>query len=1457
MDFFKKEELVYLNNIKVSENGFKNLTFETSKFSNSNSAIRGFGSSLDENNLNTVDTINLEFLIDASELSNIALIYTMFKALGALPLTNRYIQEKIKGSLNVEQSIVDFKKPKDLKKDIKSLIVFLEQLKITSIEKTNNGFSVFMRLSLHKNGFNDIENTAFNNLFEQWNKETHFSDICLSEILKEQTNIKQPRMFELKIYNVEKLNALLKEKVILSSNLINADENDINKKNIYYNNLKKYEDLDKHYVLRIDEKHITQIELITTNIISEIPIQGNSIGIKSYMGPGQSYYNLKLILDEGDKELISEIKSLSDKNISNHKIEITHSLANMFDFHSASIKSIIFNNIESMNGVMITVQLQINSYNVFSIEQLNPNNLTQSAIVKNDYHLNNIGYYLETIIKFLLSNSLDSNEQILQLLNAIIQSEAEHNDMKNKRFFIAKFGDFLSMYSSQFSSYLIPKSSIGNREYIFRAKLKTGSDTNKANYLEYLNKEFNNSKFKFKYFLNQLSSKEIDNSFDSREFSIESLPLFYNFVDLISFYSIIPNEEVKKELKKELNHRFEAMHKVLFKDLFNFCFSIDISNNDPINTLIEMIYYKEFFLRAYDSINFGPFSSILKEIQISDFYTTKNSLNFKKIYKILERLIDAYYQSYIESFQDENFKERIKNEIISIYSSGTNKDIESETVLAKQINEYSSELYSEYRKIYEDTHLLIKHFTYNVFLTKFTFLIVSCFGSDEALEINRNINDFSEVVKSFIISASLFGFFSYKGSNRVDNFSNVYKEASFKLSEYLNIFYNFLLTNDKEFKEESLEKFKNYVPDSYWGDKLQIKNTEIENKYNFLINKDYNYFYGKKIENKFPEKFINSSLIDKYVEESKITCSDFLNEYKEKFKNENEHEEFIRWVPFKIKMDTNSKMLTLPSLNKIMHKGKSISQVMKKRIIGNRDLFSDFNKIAEIVNSDSTETIPDYHVLIKSKAYDNDNSGMYKAIELNKIISMNNLVNLSISKNSTTKIKTAIVNFIDFNKEIIEYYGDSSIGVLNPFGDGIKLLKIEPGNEIEIYMGYSDNSKMVYKGFVDKIEFKANILSLQCVDSVSMLYNYKINQLLFGDNGTWKETANRIMKLVLSDGIKVKPITMKNEFSRIINNHLFDYRILDHNPFSDFGTISEASSAYNVFGTLIYKMPIFINKEFNSFYISNRENLLILNMKEKMRLNQMFGNPFDTDNSDLRNLDFPRNIICNLNNIDRDYETYGLDNDLIYVDDERWIENENKKNKKKSKENNKEYGHISEQSKINLVTTPLFELSKDMCMPTESNKVTSIYGEARKGNRIHQGVDIKNNKGLKLFAPLDCEVITNSFSQSYGNQIELYNQKEKLKFKFAHLAERSNLKVGEQVTKGSIVGIMGNTGRSYGVHLHLEVFKNGERIDPLFLFGFKNFVYEWESIGQTALRMGGTARMDIINYKNKVLEMTK
>ena len=75
----------------------------------------------------------------------------------------------------------------------------------------------------------------------------------------------------------------------------------------------------------------------------------------------------------------------------------------------------------------------------------------------------------------------------------------------------------------------------------------------------------------------------------------------------------------------------------------------------------------------------------------------------------------------------------------------------------------------------------------------------------------------------------------------------------------------------------------------------------------------------------------------------------------------------------------------------------------------------------------------------------------------------------------------------------------------------------------------------------------------------------------------------------------------------------------------------------------------------------------------------------------------------------------------------------------------------------------------------------------------------KNNKGSKG-------------TKSYGNMVKI-DHSNGIETLYAHLATVV-VKKGQTVHKGDIIGRMGNTGNSYGAHLHWEVRKNGIRIDP-------------------------------------------
>lgn len=110
--------------------------------------------------------------------------------------------------------------------------------------------------------------------------------------------------------------------------------------------------------------------------------------------------------------------------------------------------------------------------------------------------------------------------------------------------------------------------------------------------------------------------------------------------------------------------------------------------------------------------------------------------------------------------------------------------------------------------------------------------------------------------------------------------------------------------------------------------------------------------------------------------------------------------------------------------------------------------------------------------------------------------------------------------------------------------------------------------------------------------------------------------------------------------------------------------------------------------------------------------------------------------------------------------------------------------------------------------------MTSPYGQRSRG--FHNGVDLvlsTGTFGAPIYAPLSGTIKSNYFDDRGGFQLVL--DSGYARFGFAHLKEKSNLKVGTKVTKGQIIGYLGNTGTSTGAHLHFTLRLNGQIVDPI------------------------------------------
>jgi peptidoglycan hydrolase CwlO-like protein len=101
--------------------------------------------------------------------------------------------------------------------------------------------------------------------------------------------------------------------------------------------------------------------------------------------------------------------------------------------------------------------------------------------------------------------------------------------------------------------------------------------------------------------------------------------------------------------------------------------------------------------------------------------------------------------------------------------------------------------------------------------------------------------------------------------------------------------------------------------------------------------------------------------------------------------------------------------------------------------------------------------------------------------------------------------------------------------------------------------------------------------------------------------------------------------------------------------------------------------------------------------------------------------------------------------------------------------------------------------------------VTSEFGLRSLGD--HKGIDIgKRGASVPIVAAADGQVFRSYYSSTYGNAIFItHNVNGKVYTTvYAHMESR-NVSGNETVKKGQVIGYMGNTGRSYGAHLHFEM----------------------------------------------------
>ena len=268
-----------------------------------------------------------------------------------------------------------------------------------------------------------------------------------------------------------------------------------------------------------------------------------------------------------------------------------------------------------------------------------------------------------------------------------------------------------------------------------------------------------------------------------------------------------------------------------------------------------------------------------------------------------------------------------------------------------------------------------------------------------------------------------------------------------------------------------------------------------------------------------------------------------------------------------------------------------------------------------------------------------------------------------------------------------------------------------------------------------------------------------------------------------------------------------------------------ASIFFGIIGLLVLLNSSIINTPtelFQAREISNYKFQFDLLNKKIEQLNFVLEDIEQRDNNVYRVL-FETNPIpsevrkAGFGGINRYENLEGFDNSKLVIETTKKIEILTKQIVIQSKSLDEIERLTSEKEKL-LSAIPSIQPIKN----NDLTRMASGYGfrtdPFNKSRKMHWGMDFTAPRNTPIYAASDGKVIrADSRSSGYGKHIRIDHGFGYLTL-YAHL-NKYNVKRGQKVQKGDIIGYVGSTGRSQAPHLHYEVQKDKKRINPL------NFYY--------------------------------
>lgn len=1496
------EKLIKFNGIPLSpKTGIRNIIFDTSRYSAGMEAIRGFGTVMSESNLANIETVNLHFVLRTEELANLAYIYSLFRTLGVLVVENDYLLDKLGSSLAnslAEDRMVLHDKVVDkingtntsseerfskIHKRFKSLCMVLDNLSIKSKVNTADGYDVNMNLSLYKNSFTEEEQVKYMKVFELWLEKTGFNKI--KDEIAEQTNKLGNTSvgIDLKYYNVEALNAIyknnlitsefksfrlqqdadLKEKVRTDESADNikkrTTENKIGLEDEDFNNedflSKKLESVTT--TIKIPNNCIMEIELITNNNIANIPIKGNSLMEKSIIGLGKTNFSCKLLFKEEEElSLVQQLKTISDKNIIGHKLQIEHPLIQLFDFYSGDILNMSFNSLENQHGIVVTMVFNINGYR-YERESLinNSDSIGDMVFKKKSKNDKLFGSWLEiynnylnitkenlTAIEITQTNDFKGVEinvnknnflykKISEIMNSYYNSYSWIGKVFPKEISHLTLMDFILSYSTQFTNayYKIFNLKTGVNENL---NLRNDIDSKIKN--EIFEKRYDSNFHSYFYFFNDqkflngiLNQRSI-----SKQLNLSDMNAMYNIMNYFDAAFLTQkylrkspfNPRIGKKNSESIEPSFlENIIRPITTEMFN----DKITGNSLDNRIYRKIY-EEFFLRMISIIDVLDINENIEIISQKGTFKYHSCMNF------IQKCAGALIQIFNGVLSDGKFIKRITEEVF--FDEKEITPSMRETVRLK-IKEISKEI--DY--YYKNNNKNIEFTLYNIFLLRLTCfnLTENKYGSIDKIAKNEMLND---LLKGTVLCAPML----IKMDNRTDTFG-LCAETCFGFLGQAISDYNFKLDSEKLFWFSELKQQYGNNVDVYNSDCVYVMRTKYEDLgeqkgqiIGDLAKKDIDYLYGEKIPRLslfsltgriFYETEIlegNNGIIS-LVEQER--GSFFRDEKYNDIKLDPHKEDSVEYFIPK----TNIGNIHIPSDNKQKFttefdigetKETKINTLMKARIIANNDPFNSLLSINKAVCDNIDTLFPDYVIVVNVKETVEDETNEY-------YVQLKNITSVSISKNPKTKIKTANFTISMSSKGFYNFNLNDGAFSIKSMQDGkIRGFIIKPGCEVRIMLGYNfNNSYSIFNGLVVGSQEIGNSLMITCADFTSTLYNFipgeeeltnestlsnmlvttapneneaehngNDNRHSFSDKKATNKDESLISKVKRFFKKNTDETPEENDFLEALRNKKAGINNPNMHMFEAYGeeridTLAQLGSASYSAATQI--MLVKMGYKYRPYF----ENVFkeeILN-RDLNYLATNFQNKIDLTKafgSGKQNFEVVGNSIINIYDVDLDYEAYGyvnLNHSNTISHESEEAEGPNYRKSYKVVENN-----LNPGEKREYMLQPCQPL-----VPSEdyfNNDGSGAWFGVKRNHKLgfHAGADyswVKAEPSKNVYSVADGTVI---FVHKYGdnlagNRVRIKHDDGIITTAYYHL-DSYNVSVGNKVKKGQIIGKIGGSG---------------------------------------------------------------